>query len=246
MVKQIVFALLVLIGSSVKAQDKITKSKIKFIDGSEVHAVIKENSPGKYVKIILPGNEEVTIKYSSILSIKHKDYSYYSKYVRSKGFYMEGSTSLLFGKATEYGSSRLGIALRASGNYQFNAHLSLGLGIEPTAILITNEKFLIPVFTSFKFTILERKVTPVLMLDAGWSFVTNTKKNEEFSSIRNEGGWYTRPTIGIQISNFCLSFGYQLQKITTTEEHTWRWQSTHTITEERLMKNVSLSGSFKF
>lgn len=244
MVKEILILLIILFSSSVFAQTEVTKSKIKFIDGSELQVVITENYPGKYVKIVFSGSEEVTIKYSSILSIKHKDYNYYSKYIRTKGFYIEGSASFLFGKASEYDGSRIGVALGVSANYQLNSQFSAGIGVEPTAILITNENFLIPVYAHFKINLLERRVAPVLMFDTGWSFVANN--NEEIGVPKYEGGWFTRPAIGLQINNFTLSLGYQLQKITTIQENNWWWGSNQVTKEERLMKNIVLSTKFQF
>jgi len=237
--------LLVSVSFLAQAQEIISKSKIKFIDGSELHVRILENYPGKYVKIAWPDNKEVTIKYSSILSIKHKDYSYYSKYIQTKGFYLEGSTGFSFGKATERDVARIGISLGVSANYQLNSHLSVGVGIEPTAILVTNDNFLMPLYGRMKYNMLERKVTPVILIDAGWSMVLK-KEEEDFRTLYYDGGWYAKPSIGIQISNFTLSLGYQLQKITTTiEGNTW-WTLNGVTVEERTMKNISITGSLKF
>ncbi len=244
MVKFHILVVLILFSSITYGQKSKSKSKIKFIDGSELHVVIIENFPGKYVKILLPENEEVTIKYSSILSIKHNDYSYYSKYVRTKGFYIEGASSILFGKASEYEDSRLGVSLGATVNYQLNSHLSIGIGAAPTAILITNEKIIIPLYTHFKYNILERRVAPVLILDTGWSFIINNK--DEFNSINNKGGWYARPALGIQISKLTLSLGYQLQKISTTTEFNSWWMPNQVTVEDRLMKNITLNINLRF
>jgi len=244
MVRLFVISLLLSV-SAAFGQTKDYKSKIKLINGSEFHVVIKENYPGKYVKIILPGNKEAFIKYTSILSIKHKEFSYFSKHVQAKGFYIEGSTILLFGKATEQNGSRIGIALGVSANYQLNSYISVGVGAEPTALLITNENFLMPLYGRFKYTILERKVSPVLLINAGWSFALTNKENE-FNTTYYDGGWYAKPSVGIQISKFTFSLGYQLQKITTTvDRNTW-WGSNGITVEERIMKNISLSGSLRF
>jgi hypothetical protein len=245
MVKEILILSIILCSSGVLAQTEVKKSKIKFIDGSEFHVIIKENLPGQHVKMILSDNEEVTIQYANILSIKHKDFSYYSKYVRSKGFYVEGSSTILFGKASELDGSRLGVALGVSANYQLNSYLSVGVGAEPTAILITNESILIPFFAHFRYNILERKVAPVFSIDTGWSFVS--KKAQEGNSINYEGGLYVRPTIGLQMGKFTLNLGYQLQKITTITDQTIGWWRTPTsVVEERLMKNITFGGSYQF
>lgn len=244
MVKSLVFFIaLLLVSSFAFGQESNSKSKVKLIDGSRLNVVILENYPSKYIKVQLPDNKEVTFDYSSILSIKHKEYSFYSKHIQVKGFYIEGSTSLLFGNATEYKDSRMGITLGVSANYQLNSHLSAGIGVEPTAIFISNDRLLMPVYGRFKFTTLERRVSPVFMLDTGWSFHLNSSK-EEFSTRSYDGGWYLKPSIGLQINNFTLNLGYQLQKITTTEENSW-WSAGITI-EERLMKNVSFTGMYRF
>ncbi len=244
MVRLFIILLLLFCTSTAFGQTKEYKSKIKLIDGSEFHVMIKENYPDKYVKIILPSNKEAFIKYTSILSIKHKEYSYFSKYVQAKGFYIEGSTILLFGKATEQNGSRIGIALGISANYQLNSHISVGVGAEPTALIAT-ENFLMPLYGRFKYTILERKVSPILLINAGWSFALIDKENE-FNTTYYDGGWYAKPSVGIQVSKFTFSLGYQLQKITTTvNRNTW-WGNNNVTVEERTMKNISLSGSLRF
>ncbi|MCF6352094.1 MAG: hypothetical protein L3J06_03695 [Cyclobacteriaceae bacterium] len=245
MVKKLIIVLFFFAPFITTAQVEESKSKIKLTDGSEFYAVIKENDPGKHIKIALSGNKEATIKYSTILYIKHKDYSYFSKYIQSKGFYIEGSTSLLFGKTTEQGDVRTGAALGVTVNYQLNAHLSVGLGVEPTIIRIANQQLLMPTYGRLKYSMLERRVTPVLIVDAGWAFAL-TKKEEDFRTISYNGGWYIKPSVGIQSGKFTLSVGYQLQKLTSTiNENNW-WGNNNVTVEERIMKNISLNGSLRF
>ncbi len=245
--KKICFVFFLFSASLAFAQNKNAISKIKLIDGSQVNAVIKENHFGKYVKIILPNKEEVAIEYASILSIKHKDYSYFSKYMQTKGFYIEGSTALLFGKETK-SDPRLGFALGVTANYQVNSHLSVGIGVDPTVLLVTNESYLMPLYGRLKYNILERRISPVLFLDGGWSFSLTKKDEENFRTISYEGGWYAKPSVGIQINKFTLSVGYQLQKITTTigSNRNPLWNSIGDTVEERTMKNISVTGSLKF
>ncbi len=226
-------------------QEVESKSKIKLTDGSEFYAVIKENHPGKHIIIILSDNKEATIGYSTILYIKHKDYSYFSKYIQSKGFYIEGSISLLFGKATEQDDIRTGAALGVTANYHLNSYLSVGLGVEPTIIRVASQQLLMPTYGRLKYSVLERRTTPVLMIDAGWAFAL-TKKEEGFRTINYDGGWYIKPSVGIRSGKFTLSLGYQLQKITSTiNENNW-WGNNNVTVEERTLKNISLSGSLKF
>ncbi len=245
MVKKLIIVLFLFSPFIATAQVEESKSKIKLIDGSEFYAVIKENHVGKHIKIALQGNENAAISYASILYIKHKNYSYFSKHTQPKGFYIEGSTSLLFGKATEQDDVRTGAALGVTANYQLNTHLSIGLGVAPTIIRVANQQFLMPLYGRLKYNILERKVTPVLMIDAGWAF-SLTKKEEGFRTISYNGGWYAKPSVGIQSGKFTLSVGYQLQKLTSTiTQNSWRGNNNVTV-EERVMKNISLNGSLIF
>jgi len=245
MVKKLILVLFSLSPFITAAQVEESKSKIKLTDGSEFYAVIKENHLGKHIKIVLQGNEDATISYANILYIKHKDYTYFSKYIQPKGFYIEGSTSFLFGKATAQDDFRIGVAVGVTANYHLNSYLSVGLGVEPTIIRAVNRQLLMPTYGRLRYSMLERKVTPVLMIDAGWAFAL-TKKEEDFRTISYDGGWYIKPSVGIQSGKFTLSLGYQLQKITSTiNENNW-WGNTNVTVEERIMKNISLNGSLRF
>jgi hypothetical protein len=225
------------------AQDEASRSKIKFTDGSELNVLIIENVPGKFIKIQLPGSEEVTIDYKNIVSIKHKSFVYHQKFRLPKGFYMDGSFSLLFGKSSEFSDIRAGIAIGASGNYRFNSYLSLGLGTEFTALFISDGKFMFPVYARIRGSFTEKRVAPVYLVDAGWSFVANDP--DSFSTV--DGGWFARPALGIRINKFTATVGYQLQQITTTTVNNWWWGGgEQTTVEERLMKNISFSASLMF
>lgn len=245
MVKKIVITFL-FFSSIAYGQTNEEKARIKFIDGSVFYVVIIENQPGQYVRFSLPSNDDITIKYNNILSIKHRDFSYFSRYINTKGFFMEVSTSVMFGKAAEQDGPQVGFGLGMSANYQLNSHVSVGVGAEPTAILITNENFLMPFYSRLKYTILERKVSPVLIFDMGWSLVLASNEEGDFVSTAYNGGWYMKPALGFQVNNFTLSIGYQLQKTITTKSHNPWWTAGMTTVEERTMKNISISSSFRF
>jgi len=241
MIKELIFPFLLLLTSLAYAQDESLKSKIKFKDGSELHAVIKEDVPTQHVIIMLPNNEESTINYDNILTIKHKDFNYYSKYTQPKGFYIEGFSSLLFGRETENSDSRIGLSIGVSANYRLNSYLSAGIGIEPTAFNSSNTP--IPIYAHLKSNLMERKTAPVFIFDLGW--LLPSTKTDIFST---QGGWFARPALGIQTKKFTLSMGYQLQKITTTHQNRrWWWGAENlVIVEERLMRNITLMTSFRF
>ena len=225
------------------AQEVTTQSKIKLNDGSELQVLIIENVPGKYIKIKLPGNEVAIIDYNNIVSIKHKNFVYHEKFKLPQGFFMDGTFSLLFGRSSEFSSPRVGLGLGATGNYRFNSFLSLGVGAEVNALFVDEGAFVFPVYARIRGNIVERRIAPIYMLDAGWSFVADDKSSD--SSI--DGGWFARPAIGLQINKFTVSVGYQLQKTTTTSVNNWWWGGgDQVVVEERLMKNITFGASIMF
>ena len=225
------------------SQDIGYLSKIKLNDGGELQVLIIENIPGQYIKIKLPGNEVATIDYKNITSIKHKGYVYHEKFTLPKGFYMDGTFSLLFGRSSEFSSPRVGVGLGTSGNYRFNSFLSLGLGAEINALYVDEGAIIFPIYARIKGNFIERRIAPIYLLDAGWSFIVNDKT----SNASVEGGWFARPAIGLQINKFVFSVGYQLQNVTTTTENNWWWGGGDQVSvEERLMKNISFGASLTF
>lgn len=238
---EILFVLLI-VASLSYAQDVTSQSKIKLKDGSELHVLILENVPGKYIKVKIPGNEEATIDYKNIISIKHKSFVYHANYKLPRGFYIDGSFSFLFGRSAEFSSPRLGVGIGVSGNYRFNSYLSLGLGTEATALAIAEGQFIFPVYARLRGNFVERRIAPIYILDVGWAFAGKSKS--ENSLI--DGGWFARPAIGLQINKFTVTVGYQLQKITTTTENSWWWGTGDQLVEERLMKNINIGVNLIF
>jgi hypothetical protein len=239
---KLLFVFLV-VSSLAFAQGVTSQSKIKLTDGSELHVLIIENIPGKYIKVKIPGNEKATIDYKNIVSIKHKSFMYHQKFKLPKGFYMAGTISLLFGRSAEFSAPRVGIGLGATGNYRFNSFISLGLGAEVNALFIDEGAFMLPLYARLSGNFVERRVAPIYMLDAGWTFVANDKLSN--SSVI--GGWFARPAIGLQINKFTVSVGYQLQNTTTTTVNSWWWGGgDQEVVEERLMKNIIFGASLNF
>ncbi len=235
MKKLIILSVLLISSSLASAQDVTSRSKIRLDDGSELEVLIIENIPGKFIKIELPGNGVATIDYKNIVSIRHKSFTYHSKFKLPRGFYLTGSFDFLIGKSSEYSSARLGIGLGATGNYRFNSYLSLGLGGEVTALLKSGGSLSYPVYARLSGSSIERRVAPVYILDAGWSFIGNGQtENTEIT-----GGWFLRPALGVRINMMTVSLGYQLQNVTTTTQNFWWWGGGgQELVEERLMKNI--------
>jgi len=233
-----------LVTHMVYAQKANNLSKVKLKDGAELNVLIIENLPGDYITVELPGNQQATIPYAEIISIKQREFCYHAKYTRDKGFFWEGSYSFIFGQASEGGSPRAGMQLGASYNYRINPHISTGIGIEPMFFLVNNESLLVPVFARFKAIASKYRSAPFYTLDTGWAFAGKPVNDV----LDVEGGWFLRNTLGMQIGHFSVGIGYQLQKLTTTKESEWWWRNSSgaTIIEERLMKNIVFTTSITF
>lgn len=235
---------LLLVSPIIWAQKVNNLSKVKLKDGSELNVLIIKNLPGDYIKVELPGNQQATIPYAEIISIKQREFSYHANYKRDKGFFWEGTYSFLFGQASEGGSPRAGMELGASYNYRINPLISTGIGVEPMFFFINNESLLVPIFARIKAITSKHRSSPFYTLDAGWAFA-----GKPVNGVQDvEGGWFLRNTIGMQIGHFSLGIGYQLQKLTRTKESEWWWWNSNgaTIVEERLMKNVVFTTGFSF
>ena len=237
------FIAFLILSSMAYTQDVITQSKIRLDDGSDLLVMIIENVPGKYIKIKLPGNQESIIDYKNIVSIKHKNFVYHSKFKLPKGFYMDGSIGFLFGRSSEFSSTRFGVGIGLSGNYRFNSYLSLGLGTEATVLAISDGSFVFPVYARLRGNLIEKRIAPIYIIDAGWSFAGKSQRDNSMI----EGGWFARPAVGLQVNRFAVSVGYQLQNITTTTENSWWWGGGgDQLVEERLMKNIMISANLRF
>lgn len=227
------------------AQEGVFLSKIKLIDGSELNVVIIENNPGKYVKIRLPGNEVAIIDYKNIISIKHQDYNYKPDFVLPQGWHFTGSFGVLFGRASKDGPVRSGMAIGGTANYRIKPFFSVGVGIEPTVLFVSDGYLLLPTFIRIGGSFAEKKVAPIYFIDAGWSFAKSNSGQGEAVSV--EGGYFVRPGIGLRFSRVNIILAYQLQKVTTTSQYDIWWDGTNQLTiEERHMKNMMLSIGYNF
>lgn len=225
-------------------QETFSYSKIKLKDGSELKTTIIENVPGDYIKIRIMEGQEPIISYDNIILIKHKNYVYHSKFYLPEGFYIDASYAMLFGKASEFSSTRFGMSLNVAANYRFNSYISLGVGVEPTALFVSGNYQMLPIYIHFTGNVQERRVSPVYSLDIGWSFVGSSEQNNDFTSVA--GGYFVRPGIGVRFNKFVVGLSYQLQNVNTTIERDLWWGDQSVINEDRLMRNIRLSASVIF
>lgn len=230
--------------ASLYAQDGQSYSNIKLKDGSKLKVTITENIPGDYIKIRLAENQEAMIPYDNILSIRHENFMYNSKFTLPNGFYIDGSFGLLFGQANDYGDNRIGLSLGVAANYRFNSYLSLGVGVEPTTLNINSNYLMLPVYIHFTGNMIERRTSAFYSLDLGYSTASSPESDNE--NIDMKGGVFFRPGIGIRFNKVTIGVAYQLQKVQTTRNNEWWWQGQHTTVEDRLMRNVRITTSIIF
>ena len=230
--------------SSADAQKRESYSKIKLKDGSELRVTVIENIPGKYVKIKFSGDQVSTLNYADIASIRHKNYVYQSRFVLPRKFYIDGSFGLIFGKVDDFGTSRVGMSISVAGNYRLNSYLSLGLGIEPSALYINSNYLLLPIYLHVTGNLAERRTSAFYMFDLGYSTADSNETDSE--TIAMDGGIFIRPGIGIRFNKVVVGLSYQIQKISTTRNSDLWWGDQRTTIEERTMRNVRLGFSIIF
>ena len=242
--RNLIIGLLFMVPLLVNAQEVTSRSKIKLKDGSELQVVITENVPGDYIKIKIQGGTETKIDYSKIESIKHKSFSYHSKFQLPRGFYTDGTINLLFGRSSVDSGPRIGLSFAFTANYRFNSFFSAGIGAEPSTLLVNGGNFYLPLYLHLSGAFAERRIAPIYFADAGWTFATDGSGN--LSEV--DGGWFIRPGIGVQIDQLIFKLGYQVQKITTTTEEAvwWRIGDTVITVEERILKNISFGATLTF
>lgn len=242
--RHIIYLIFSLSSLSLYAQEVQSYSSIKLKDGSKLKVTVLENIPGDYIKIKLAENQETILSYADILSVRHKNYMYNSRFVLPKGFYIDGSFGLLFGQANDFGDSRMGLSLSVAANYRFNSFLSLGVGFEPTALTINSNYLMLPMYIHFTGNMIERRTSAFYSLDLGYS--TASSPEADNGNIAMKGGVFFRPGIGLRFNKVTLGVAYQIQKVQTTRNYEWWWQSNQTTVEERLMRNIRVSTSIIF
>ena len=144
--------------------------------------------------------------------------------------YKGGNFTLEFGAFTSAGSkiSFTGFSLTPVGGYTFSEHLFLGGGVSFCFNTVDNFfSMSMPVFVRGKYSLLKSRITPYVLLDAGYDplFVSvNHEISESYVPSHGDlwiygtrGGFYIRPELGVSLrlrrrKSVNFGIGYSLQR----------------------------------
>ena len=141
---------------------------------------------------------------------------------REKGWYNETSVGLMFGNNNAYEEKETRIIVSNSTGYHFNKLLGVGLGTGYASFSEDSPEFVIPLYAEMKSYLLNRHISPVLTLRAGYGFAV---QQGDRSTDSRTGGIHVYPSIGYRFgggkdANFSLDFGFLYQRV--SYEHRYR------------------------
>ena len=207
-----ILCIILFLGQKAKAQD--IEDVIYMKDGGIMRGIILEKSPGKGIKIQIGYRKTVFIKQEEIEKISREKVDegatvLSAEPVKKGGYVSQFDIGLDKGR-THPNLDRLHINL--INGYRFNEHFSLGAGLGLRFYTVPRD-ILIPLFVCAKYTVLNRRISPFLMLAAGYSFDSSNQDEE----IKFEGiGRMINPSAGLRFiltrrSYVSMGIGYEIQ-----------------------------------
>lgn len=213
--------LFLLVGSTVLVgQQDAYLTKVKLNDGSVLEGRLTEYVDGEYIKMNI-GESEITIKHSSIKSIRHekarspRDYKF-----REEGWYHHSSAGFLPGFISA-GSPVLGVEIDHSSGYQLNRFLGAGINLAATAYNPFHNESTYSIAGEVRGYLLENYLSPYYAIRGGYGFVM---RGENF--LEANGGYYINPAIGLRLTgksrlNLTTEIGFNFQQAHFKYETEW-------------------------
>jgi hypothetical protein len=217
-------------------------------DGGITRGIILERIPGKSIKIQIGYKEIVSIPLEEIEKISREkvesNISPFAYYPKSKGY--SGQLDIGFDRCLSHPDlNRLHVNLM--NGYRFNSFFTAGLGLglryykKPGDILV-------PVFGSLKLNLLKKRLSPFLMISAGYSFdSSNEDEKIKFVGV----GKMANPSIGFNIilrnrSFFSLGIGYEWQEFNLKNATASYFSPLVSRTAPEMTRAISYMISFGF
>jgi hypothetical protein len=191
-------------------------------DGSRIRgAIVADSADYLDLKILTP--QVLRIGKSQVSSLEKLRYPIKNN-LKSTGYYIRFSTSLLTGQSEEI--NRKNASIHLSNGYQFSNGLAVGIGsgIEELDLV------LVPLYADIRYTPLSTGVSPYAWLRAGYSFATGDQGATvvEYSSLKrnSEGGFLFGTGAGISMFTWrktaiTLGIGYRYQRVIFRENLYW-------------------------
>jgi hypothetical protein len=230
------------------SQDEVKEKKIskwyneatvELLNGSIIKGKLLSDTDDKGVQVEIIGGSVLVYPRSEVKAITMSEEKIYSvvqnyQYMR-EGWYYTISTT---GNGTNFDG---GISLNTSVGFQYSNYLAAGLGASYNQMSINQGIRTIPVFLEVRGNFLERPITPIYSMAAGYGFVL---ENRDFDIIRTKGGAYLHPAVGMRFDRksgvaFTFDFGYQFQWAEITS-NTWGGTNVDDIRYQRFSVRVGM------
>jgi len=209
------FFLLVLGFNPTVAQNNNMEDVVYLKNGSIIRGIIIETVPNQTIKIQTKDRNVFVFKYDEIDKITREvltqlDETEDDIEYKASGYINITEINFCPGVGDiDYGIARtknedISFGLRSINGYQFNEHLSLGIGI---GIDKYKDATLLPISLDGRITFLKGKISPVFVANAGYAFGLNNAV----------GGVMINPQVGVKIhvtssSAFVFNIGYKGQQ----------------------------------
>lgn len=183
-------------------------------DGGITRGIILERIPGKSVKIQIGHKNIVVIPVDEIEKITREKFEGNEN---SNTFFPKGSG---YAAQLDIGYDQGGshedlnrLHINLMNGYRFGPYFTAGAGLGLRYYTAPRD-ILVPVFASLKINFLKKRISPFLMLNAGYSF----DSSNEDEKIRFQGvGYMVNPSAGFNVfirgkSYLSLGIGYEFQQ----------------------------------
>ena len=198
-------------------------------NGSVYRGVIIEQVPGVSLKIEMADRNVFSVKMEEVArmtkeevpnkkKIKATNENYKKKgYIKIFEFYQMFTLEDQADYETyEYHDSdvRYGLGAEMINGYQFNAHLSAGLGL---GLNIYYQKTLLPAYADLRVNFLKKKSSPFGVLQIGYAFDSDELPGAGTGNNEFDGGFLLNPSIGFRFfvrpkRAYIFSLGYRYQE----------------------------------
>jgi len=207
-------------------------------NGSIIRGQIIEQKINKFVKIKCADRNIWVFQSSDIDSIKKETQPEIKKFeTKSKGYVNNTDFGIMINR-NGYFDVPINFLMVNAYKFPFNTTLGIGTGIESFVDPV------IPLFLDAKYYVFDKKVSPFIILQTGYSFPFN-KDTEEYQS---KGGYLFNAGCGVRVfisksSAWLFSLSYMYQELQTTKNYSWQ---SGTVITDYFINSLNIRVGFYF
>ncbi|MFC2123879.1 hypothetical protein ACFLU5_03625 [Bacteroidota bacterium] len=221
------------------AQESKTDVIVSLKNGSNFSGYIITDNKDKQFSIFVSDTDSLVIPFNQITSIMYIMKENNGKNKFKERIFNVSEFGILFGRVNSQASITSSMTAQTTFGYGFNQYIKTGIG---AGFDQYDGTYTLPVFMSIRGDILNKKVSPVYFVNAGYAAAWGD--NSDWQSWADvEGGKMFDGGLGIRVAsidgyNLLLSLGYKVQKTTYTQTD---WQGEVSRITNRTYKRLRLS-----